>query len=101
MGTQKILIGAFAGLVAGAIVGILIAPASGSETRQKIADTADDWKDKMRDFYGKVGEGINGLKSTLSRKTDDMKDEFRNRSKELVNSGIPGYQEGANEALGY
>jgi hypothetical protein len=30
-----------------------------------------------------------------------MKGEFRNRSKELVNSGIPGYQEGANEALGF
>jgi gas vesicle protein len=97
MSTQKILIGAFAGLVAGAVVGILLAPASGVETRQKIADTAGDLKDKMRDFYGKVGEGINDLKSTLTRKTDEMK----NRSKELVNSGIPGYQEGANEALGF
>lgn len=101
MSTQKILIGAFAGLVAGAVVGILLAPASGAETRQKIADTAGDLKDKMRDFYGKVGEGINGLKSTLSRKTSEMKDDFRNRSKELVNSGIPGYQDGANEALGF
>ena len=101
MSTQKILIGAFAGLVAGAIIGVLIAPASGAETRQRIADTADDLKNKMRDFYGKVGEGIDGLKSTLRRKKDAMKDELRNRSKELVNSGIPGYQEGANEALGF
>jgi gas vesicle protein len=101
MSTQKILIGAFAGLVAGAVLGILLAPASGAETRQKIADTAGDLKDKMRDFYGKVGEGINDLKSTLSRKTSEMKSDFRNRSKELVNSGIPGYQEGTNEALGF
>lgn len=101
MSTQKVLIGAFAGLVAGAIVGILIAPSRGAETRQKIADSAGDISNKMRDIYGRIGEGINGLKSTIGRKTTEMKDEFTNRSKELVNSGIPGYQEGANEALGY
>jgi len=101
MSSQKILIGAFAGLVAGAIVGLLLAPASGTETRQKIADSADDMKKRMQDFTGRVGEGIDNLKSTLKRKTDDMKNEMRNRSKELVNSGIPGYQDGKNEALGF
>jgi len=101
MSTQKILIGAFAGLVAGAIVGILIAPSSGSETRQKIADGAGDLKKKMQDFTGRVGDGIDNLKSTLTRKTQNLKDEMRNRGKELVNSGIPGYQEGKNEALGF
>ena len=101
MSTQKLLIGAFAGLVAGAIVGILIAPSSGTETRQKIADGAGDLKKKMQDFSGKVGNGIDNLKSTLQRKTNEAKDEVRNRSKELVNSGIPGYQDGKNEALGF
>ena len=101
MSTQKILIGAFAGLVGGAIVGILIAPASGAETRQKIADEAGDLKKKMQDFTGRVGDGIDNLKSTLTRKTQNLKDEMRNRGKELVNSGIPGYQEGKNEALGF
>jgi len=101
MSTQKILIGAFAGLVAGAIVGILLAPASGTETRQKISDTADDLKKKMQDFSGRVGDGITNLKSTLKKQTNNAKDEMRNRSKELVNSGIPGYQEGKNEALGF
>jgi len=101
MSTQKILIGAFAGLVAGAVVGILIAPASGAETRKKIVDTTDDWKRKMRDFSGRVGDGISNLKTTLRRKTNRMKGEFESRSKELVNSGIPGYQDGADEALGF
>jgi gas vesicle protein len=101
MSTQKILIGAFAGLVAGAIVGILIAPASGTETRGKIVESADDLKRKLRDFSGRVGEGINDLKSTLSRKSNEMKNDFQSRSKELVNSGIPGYQDGSNEALGF
>jgi gas vesicle protein len=101
MSTEKLLIGAFAGFVAGAIVGILIAPSSGTETRQKIADGAGDLKKKMQDFSGKVGSGIDNLKSTLQRKTNEAKNEVRNRSKELVNSGIPGYQDGKNEALGF
>jgi gas vesicle protein len=101
MSTQKVLIGAFAGLIAGAVIGILVAPASGAETRQKIADTAGDLKRRARDFSGRVGEGIGNLKVTLKSKTNRMKDEFENRSKELVNSGIPGYQDGANEALGF
>jgi gas vesicle protein len=101
MSTQKMLIAAFAGLAAGALIAVLFAPASGAETRQKIAETADDVKNGMRDFYGKIGEGINDLKSTLRRKTGDFKTEFRHRSKELVDSGIPGYQEGRNEALGF
>lgn len=101
MSTQKMLIAAFAGLAAGAVLGVLFAPASGAETRQRISDTADDVKTGMRDFYDKLGEGINGLKSTLQRKTGDFKNEFRHRSKELVDSGIPGYQEGRNEALGF
>jgi gas vesicle protein len=101
MSTQKILIGAFAGLVAGAILGILIAPSSGTETRQKIVEGAGDMKKKMQDFTGRVGEGIDNLKSTLTKKTQNMKDQMRNRGKELVNSGIPGYQDGKNEALGF
>lgn len=101
MSTQKILIGVFAGLVAGTIAGLLLAPASGTETRQKIADGADDLKRKMHDFTDRVGEGIDNLKSTLKSKTDTMKNEMRYRSKELVNSGIPGYQDGKNEALGF
>ncbi len=65
MGIQKILVGAFAGLVAGAVIGMLTAPSSGNETRQKIAGSADNLKKRVRHLTGKVQEGIDGLKSTL------------------------------------
>jgi gas vesicle protein len=78
-----------------------MAPASGAETRQKIADGAGDLKKKMQDFTGRVGEGIDNLKSTLTKKTQNLKSEMRTRGKELVDSGIPGYQDGKNEALGF
>jgi hypothetical protein len=38
----------------------------------------------MQDFTGRVGEGIDNLKSTLKRKTDDMKNEMRTEAKSLL-----------------
>ncbi len=67
MGTQKILAAPIAGIVAGAIIGMLTAPASGSETRQKLNSSADNLKRRFRRMTGKVEEGIDGLKATLKR----------------------------------
>ena len=50
MSSQKVLIGTLSGLVAGVAVGLLVAPTSGSETRQKIADSAGELKNKVKDF---------------------------------------------------
>ena len=44
----RILIALGTGVALGAVLGILFAPAKGSETRQKISDTAHDLKDKMK-----------------------------------------------------
>jgi len=66
MGIQKILIGAFAGLVAGAVIGLLTAPASGTETRQKIAGSANNLKRKVRDLAGKAEQEMDGVKAQLS-----------------------------------
>ena len=47
MSAQKLLIGVLSGLVAGVAIGMLTAPAKGSETRQKISDSAEELKKKM------------------------------------------------------
>jgi len=51
--TSKIIIAAAAGAVAGAILGILFAPAKGKETRENIRkkgkQLADDIAEKLRD----------------------------------------------------
>jgi gas vesicle protein len=66
MDIQKIIVGAFAGLVAGAVIGILAAPASGNETRQKIAGSAGNLKRRFRRLAGKAEKEINGITTTLS-----------------------------------
>lgn len=62
---MRVLIAAFSGFVAGLAVGLLVAPASGTETRQRIADSAEDLaggvKEKIRKFRSKAGEQWNDL----------------------------------------
>ena len=59
---MRILIAALSGFVAGVAVGLLVAPSSGSETRQRIAESASDWtggiKEKIRNFRGKAEEEL-------------------------------------------
>ncbi len=46
--TEKILLALVAGALAGLAIGILIAPAKGSETREKITDLAEGLVDKLK-----------------------------------------------------
>jgi gas vesicle protein len=54
MKSGKAILGLIAGLAAGAVIGVLLAPDKGSETRKKFAkkgeDIADDLKQKFNDF---------------------------------------------------
>ena len=60
---MRVLIAALSGFVAGVAVGLLVAPASGNETRQRIADSAGDFaggvKDKIRRFRNKAEDELN------------------------------------------
>ncbi len=60
MNSSKVLLGILGGVAAGAIAGILFAPAKGSKTRQRIMNKgkgyADDLKDKFEDLYQDVAD---------------------------------------------
>ena len=49
MGNTKWMLGFIAGVAAGAIAGILLAPDSGAATRKKIADKAGDLSNELKD----------------------------------------------------
>jgi gas vesicle protein len=65
MSAQRILVATLTGFVAGLAVGLLVAPSSGSETRQRIADSASDLaggiKEKIRNFRGKTEVELSDL----------------------------------------
>jgi len=84
MSAKNVLIGALAGLVAGVAIGVLTAPAEGKETRQRIADTADNLKKKLRHLRGLTVDELDELREIFERETDGLKDDVRSRVLDLI-----------------
>ena len=49
------------GILAGIIVGLLIAPAKGSETRKKLSKTVNDLSDYLQDTIDNARDEVNDL----------------------------------------
>ncbi|HEY9117945.1 MAG TPA: YtxH domain-containing protein [Roseivirga sp.] len=70
--TAKIITGVLAGVTAGAITGILLAPDSGKNTRKKLATSANDLVDT--------------LKEEVDSKTETAKDTYNHSLEKAANS---------------
>ena len=81
---QKFLIGTLSGLAAGIAVGILIAPAEGSETRQRISESASSLKRKLRELRGVAADELDELREIFEREAEGMRDDVRSRVLELL-----------------
>jgi|694.fasta_scaffold61420_6 gas vesicle protein len=66
----RILVAGLAGLAAGVIAGVLMAPRSGKETRRKMSDAKDEWGDRFR-------EGLEDGKRSLSDVREKIGSRFR------------------------
>ncbi|GGA95212.1 YtxH domain-containing protein [Puia dinghuensis] len=84
MNAQKVMIGALSGLVAGVAIGILVAPAEGKETRQRIADTAESLKRKLRQLRGAAIDELDELKDIFEKEVEGMREDVRNHVLELI-----------------
>jgi gas vesicle protein len=85
--TKNILIAAGSGIAVGAILGVLFAPSSGEETRERIATKAHDAKDTLLEKKDEIAENIIGLQGkmkTLFKDTKNLtKEELESKIKEL------------------
>jgi gas vesicle protein len=98
MSAQKILIGVLSALVAGVAIGVLIAPAKGSETRQKISDSAEELKRKLRRLRGQAADELDELKSVLETEAGGLKDDVRERVLKLIEASKKRYNNVKEEA---
>jgi gas vesicle protein len=67
---SKILIAAAAGLAAGALIGVLLAPEGGKETRKKIVDTGKDIVDGAKNKVFSTKNKIVEFKDDLLKKAE-------------------------------
>lgn len=90
MSAQKILIGTLSGLVAGVAIGLLVAPDKGSETRAKIADTAQSLKKKLQKLRGATVDELDELKDVFEHEVTGLRDDVRERVLNLINTAKAG-----------
>lgn len=85
MSLQKIIVAATAGLVAGAVLGVLTAPASGKETRENIANSAEDLKKRLRKLRGQAMDELDELQDLFETEVEGLQDDVKERVLTLIN----------------
>lgn len=82
MNTGKVLLGVLAGVAAGAMLGILFAPARGSDTRKNIAKKGEDYADAVKSKFDGLIETVKsqfeGVKEEITSTTDQLKAKAKN-----------------------
>lgn len=90
MESGKVVLGALAGLAAGAALGILFAPDKGSATRKKIVrqgnDYADGLGDKFNEFIDSASRKFDALKDEATRMAENGKAKVEKLDGELMGS---------------
>jgi gas vesicle protein len=72
---SKVLLGIVGAAAAGVVIGLLIAPDKGKDTRKKLKKTAGDWADT-----------VSGLWAKGKRAADDFVDDGREKIKQAKSS---------------
>ena len=87
MSLGRFLLGAIIGGIAGAAVGLLLAPQSGRETRQTIREELDKRKEEMSRRYSEKAEDFRHSAETLKAKASDISSRVKKLSEDLEDTG--------------
>lgn len=79
-----VLIAFVLGAVAGAAVALLYAPASGEETRRRLAERAREGREKAEQFAREGREFINRQRENLSAAVESGREAFERARKESL-----------------
>lgn len=58
MSNTKVILGLLGGVAAGALLGVLFAPAEGKKTRKKILDKGNDFAEDMKGKFEELYENV-------------------------------------------
>ncbi|MCK9411360.1 MAG: YtxH domain-containing protein [Prolixibacteraceae bacterium] len=92
MNTGKVLLGVLAGVAAGALLGILFAPAKGSRTRRRILRQGESYvdglKEKFNEYADTISEKLEHAKEEVSAFAQKGKEKFEEAEKEVKASKV-------------
>jgi gas vesicle protein len=77
--TSNVLLGVLGAAAAGVVVGLLIAPDKGSETRKKISQKTSDLRDKMGSLLQSGKDYLHDVAATMSDEAEGLKEDAATR----------------------
>lgn len=77
MKTSKVLVGLAAAAVAGAAIGMLMAPEKGSDLQKKLKDEANKWIDEVRKLLNASREAGRELQTTAEEEFEEIKSNLK------------------------
>ena len=72
MNLSKVLLGVLGGVAAGAIAGILFAPAKGSKTRKRIVNKGTGYAKDVKEKFDKVTKDFSNQYETILQEAKEM-----------------------------
>jgi gas vesicle protein len=84
MSSGKVLLGVVAGAAAGAILGMLIAPAKGSATRKRIVRTGSDYSEDAKDKLNEYVDAVTEEYDTVKEGAKDLVDKGKKKAASVV-----------------
>jgi len=82
----KVVLGALAGIAAGALIGVLFAPDKGSESRSKIVKKGEDYLDSVK---GKFNSLLDNMAGKFNGGKADISGSDKSRNEEVIREMQP------------
>jgi gas vesicle protein len=89
----------FTATLSGIVIGILIAPAKGADTRKKLNDSVENLKDKIRRLRGTTNEELDELHRVFEQEITGLREDVREKVLRLIDASKKSYNNLRSEAL--
>ena len=81
MTTSRLILGIVGAAAAGVVIGLLLAPEKGTETRRRIGKTAGDWANSLTHLFDNGKQAVEDLANTVKGVTSSVENKA-NKAKE-------------------